>query len=392
MDPARYAACTLASIMKHPASADREGGLLTVFLCGDVMTGRGIDQVLPHPSDPRIHEAFVKDAGQYVQLAEAANGPVPRPVEFSYIWGDALDELARVAPDARIVNLETSITRSDDHWPGKGIHYRMYPDNVQCLTAAGIDVCTLANNHVLDFGHAGLRETLETLARAELGTAGAGRTLAEARQPAVVKISGKGRLVVFALGDETSGIPSSWAATDDRPGIDFLPDLSEATASGIVDRVRQVKRARDLVVASIHWGSNWGYQVPPAHQRFARWLLDGGVDIVHGHSSHHVRPIEIYRGKLILYGCGDFLDDYEGIAGYEEFRDDLTLMYFPALQPETGRLESLRMTPMQIRKLRANRATPADAEWLGRTLRRLSQPFGARVELAPDGTLALRPE
>ncbi len=365
---------------------------MTVFLCGDVMTGRGIDQALPHPSDPRIHEEFVKDAGQYVQLAEAANGPVPRPVEFSYIWGDALDELARIAPDARIINLETSITRSDDHWPGKGIHYRMHPDNVQCLTAAGIDVCALANNHVLDFGHAGLRETLETLARADLRTAGAGRTLAEAREPAVLEISGKGRLVVFAFGDETSGIPSSWAATNDRPGIDFLADLSEATATGIVDRVRQVKRARDIVVASIHWGSNWGYQVPPAQQRFARWLLDGGVDIVHGHSSHHVRPIEIYQGKLILHGCGDFLDDYEGIAGYEEFRDDLTLMYFPTLQPETGRLESLHMTPMQIRNLRANRAIPADAEWLGRTLHRISQPFGARVELAPDGTLALRPE
>jgi poly-gamma-glutamate synthesis protein (capsule biosynthesis protein) len=369
--------------MEHPT--------VTVFLCGDVMTGRGVDQALPHPGDPRIHEPFVDDAREYVRLAEAANGPVARPVAFPYVWGDALAELARVAPDARIVNLETAVTRSDDHWPGKEIHYRMHPDNVPCLTAAGIDVCGLANNHVLDFGHAGLRETLETLARAGLQTAGAGRTLAEAREPAVVEIPGKGRLIVFSLGDETSGIPSTWAATDDRPGIDFLPDLSEATANGIRERVRRVKRARDVVVASIHWGSNWGYQVPHAQQRFARWLLDGGVDIVHGHSSHHPRPIEIYRGKLILYGCGDFLDDYEGIVGYEEFRDDLTLMYFPMLQPETGRLERLRMTPMRIRNLRANRAIPTDAEWLASTLRRVSQPFGARVELAADGTLALHP-
>jgi poly-gamma-glutamate synthesis protein (capsule biosynthesis protein) len=378
--------------MARPTSTDRQAGLLTVFLCGDVMTGRGIDQVLPHPGDPRIHEPSVKDAGRYVELAEAANGPVPRPVDFSYIWGAALDELARVAPDARIVNLETSITRSDRYWPEKEIHYRMHPDNVRCLTAAGIDVCVLANNHVLDFGRAGLRETLETLSRAGLAIAGAGPTLAEARAPAVVEVSGKGRLVVFGSGDDSSGIPSSWAATNDCPGIDFLPDLSEATATGIVDRVQEVKRARDIVVASIHWGSNWGYQVPPAQRRFARRLLDGGVDIVHGHSSHHIRPIEIYRGKLILYGCGDFLDDYEGITGYEEFRDDLTLMYFPTLQPETGRLESLCMTPMQIRNLRANRATPADAEWLGGTLGRISQPFGARVELTADGTLALHSE
>jgi poly-gamma-glutamate synthesis protein (capsule biosynthesis protein) len=379
------------SIMESATSADRKDELLTVFLCGDVMTGRGIDQILPHPSDPRIYEPYVEDAREYVRMAEAANGPVPRPVPFPYIWGAALEELARVAPDARIVNLETSVTRSDDHWPGKGIHYRMHPDNVQCLTAAGIDVCALANNHVLDFGHAGLRETLETLTRVGVRTAGAGRILPEAREPAVVEIAGKGRLVVFAFGDETSGIPSGWAATDDGPGVDFLPDLSAATARSIRERVQRVKRARDLVVASIHWGSNWGHEVPPAQQRFARWLLDGGVDVVHGHSSHHVRPIEIYRGKLILYGCGDFLDDYEGIAGYEEFRDDLTLMYFPTWQPETGRLERVRMTPMRIRNLRANRATAAEAEWLRSTLARISLPFGARVEHGADGTLALRP-
>jgi len=375
--------------MEGSAPTDRQAERLTVFLCGDVMTGRGIDQALPHPSHPLIHEPSVRDAGQYVRLAEAANGPVPRPVGFSYIWGAALDELARVAPDARVINLETSITRSDEYWPEKEIHYRMHPDNVQCLTAAQIDVCVLANNHVLDFGHLGLRETLDTLSQARLGTAGAGDTLAQARAPAVVEISGKGRLVVFGFGDESSGIPSSWAAADDRPGIDVLPDLSEATATGIVERIQAVKRARDVVVASIHWGSNWGYEVAGGQQRFARRLLDGGVDIVHGHSSHHVRPIEIYRGKLILYGCGDFLNDYEGIAGYEEFRDDLTLMYFATLHPETGRLVSLRMTPMQIRNLRANRATPEEAEWLGHTLARVSRAFGARVELTADGTLAL---
>jgi poly-gamma-glutamate synthesis protein (capsule biosynthesis protein) len=268
----------------------------------------------------------------------------------------------------------------------------MHPDNIPCLTAAGLDVCALANNHVLDFGHAGLRDTLDALARAGLRSAGAGRTLADAREPAMVAIPGKGRLVVFAFGDETSGIPSSWAATDERPGVDLLPDLSETTARAVLERVCRVKRARDIVIASIHWGSNWGYPVPAAQQRFARWLIDGGVDIVHGHSAHHARPIEIHRGKLILYGCGDFLDDYEGIAGYEEFRDDLTLMYFPAVEPETGRLESLRMMPMQIRKLRVNRATASDAEWLGRTLDRISRPFGAGVELTADGTLALRPD
>ena len=111
---------------------------------------------------------------------------------------------------------------------------------------------------------------------------------------------------------------------------------------------------------------------------------------MHGHSSHHVRPIELYRGKLILYGCGDFLDDYEGITGHEELRDDLALMYFPVVEAGTGRLESLRMTPMQIRNLRLNRARAADAECLARTLARISRQFGAHIELTADGTVALR--
>ncbi|MBI4510255.1 MAG: CapA family protein, partial [Deltaproteobacteria bacterium] len=122
---------------------------VSLFLCGDVMTGRGVDQILRHPSDPLLHEPAVQDAREYVALAEEKNGPVPRNVDDTYIWGDALAELARAAPHARLVNLETSVTRSEDAWP-KGINYRMHPANVGCLTAAKVDACILANNHVLD--------------------------------------------------------------------------------------------------------------------------------------------------------------------------------------------------------------------------------------------------
>jgi poly-gamma-glutamate synthesis protein (capsule biosynthesis protein) len=136
---------------------------ITLFLCGDVMTGRGIDQVLPQPSKPQLFEPYMRSALGYVQLAEEENGPIPRPVDFSYIWGDALDTWERLRPDLRIVNLETAVTTSDEAQSGKSIHYRMHPANVPCLPAAGIDCCVLANNHVLDWGYAGLAETLDTL-------------------------------------------------------------------------------------------------------------------------------------------------------------------------------------------------------------------------------------
>jgi poly-gamma-glutamate synthesis protein (capsule biosynthesis protein) len=360
-----------------------------VFLAGDVMTGRGVDQIFPHPSRPELHEAYVKDARDYVRLAEEVNGHVPGAVGPAYIWGDALAELVRVAPDASVINLETSITESDDRWPGKGIHYRMHPANVDCLTAAGIDVCALANNHVLDHGQAGLEQTLDTLAAAGLKTAGAGRDRAQAERPAIVMVLDGGRVVVFSVGTQTSGVPPAWAAGHDRPGVAFLPDLSAGTADAVIERVRRVKRGGDIVIVSIHWGTNWGYEVPDSHVAFARRLIDGGVDVIHGHSSHHPRPIEVYRGRLVLYGCGDFIDDYEGISGYEEFRDDLVLMYLAGLDPGGGQPVSLRMTPFRIRKMRLTRPLRKDAKWLRARLDEVSRRFGSRVELAVDGSLTL---
>jgi poly-gamma-glutamate synthesis protein (capsule biosynthesis protein) len=110
------------------------------------MTGRGIDQVLPHPGDAQIYESHARWATDYVMLAERANGPIARPVSFDYIWGDALVELDRRWPDVRIINLETAVTQSSTPEP-KGINYKMSPANVGVFLAAGIDCCVLANNH-----------------------------------------------------------------------------------------------------------------------------------------------------------------------------------------------------------------------------------------------------
>jgi poly-gamma-glutamate synthesis protein (capsule biosynthesis protein) len=354
------------------------------------MTGRGIDQVFPHPCPPRLYEPYVRDARDYIALAEEVNGPIPRKVGPDYIWGDALAELERRAPDVRLINLETSITTSEECWPHKGIHYRMNPAHVACLMAARIGCCALANNHVLDWGYEGLRETLATLRSVGIATAGAGAHLEQAQAPAVLDVPGRGRVVVFSFGTMSSGIPSEWAAGAHKPGVELLADLSPATARRIGARVRAVKRTSDLAIASIHWGGNWGYQVSLSQREFARALIDEAeVDVVHGHSSHHPLGIEIYRERPILYGCGDFLNDYEGIRGYEDYRADLTLMYFVTLEPTSGRLRSFRMTPMQVRRFQTCRASSADTGWLHGLLNRESHPFGTRVTLEGDGSLAL---
>src|SRR3974390_3167540 len=99
-----------------------------IFLCGDVMTGCGIDQVLLHPCDPVLYESYARSAMHYVELAEDANGAIPRQADPSYVWGAALDALYRARPDARIINLETTITRGGTPAP-KGINYRMSLEN-----------------------------------------------------------------------------------------------------------------------------------------------------------------------------------------------------------------------------------------------------------------------
>jgi len=362
---------------------------MTIFLAGDVMTGRGVDQILPHPSAPHLHEPFVDDAREYVRLAEDVTGTLARSVGSTYIWGDALALWEQVAPAARLVNLETSLTRSDDYDVSKGIHYRMHPENIACISAAGFDVCALANNHVLDYGRAGLVETLQTLEGAGIMTVGAGRNIEEARRPRVLALADGTRLIVGACGHESSGIPADWAAREDAPGVDLLRDLSDETAAGLAARVTADKHRGDVAVVSIHWGDNWGYDVPHRHVEFAHRLVEQGIDVVHGHSSHHVRPIEVYRQKLILYGCGDFINDYEGIAGNERYRDDLVLMFFPSIDSATGRLMALQIFPLQIRKLRLNRPSSEDARWVCDTLNRINGSFGVRVELTSDRMLTM---
>lgn len=363
--------------------------MMRLFLCGDVMTGRGIDQALPHHVNPVLYEPYVRDAREYLQLAEKAHGSIPHPLSFDYIWGDALQELECAEVDLRIVNLENAITSAEKPWPNKAIHYRMQPQNIGCLSAAHISACALANNHVLDWGYDGLSETLQTLDSTGIAHSGAGNDSDEAMQPAVLGTVGKGRVLLFSFGVTTSGIPEDWKATSISPGVNLLDDFSETTAAQICDQMRAHQQPGDLIAASIHWGSNWGYEIPREQVLFAHRLIEEGVAVVHGHSSHHVKATEVFRGRLILYGCGDFLTDYEGISHYETFRGDLALMYLVELDSDSGELIVARLVPMQMRRFQLQRASATAARWLCDLLNNLGAKFNARVKLQNDNSLML---
>lgn len=363
-----------------------------VLLCltGDVMCGRGIDQILCHPGDPTIYEPWVGSALRYVELAEERSGPIPRRVEPSYVWGETLAVLEHVAPDAFVVNLEMAVTDRGRPWPGKGIQYRMHPANVECLTVAGIDVAVLANNHVLDWSVPGLDQTLDTLQTAGITSVGAGRSTEEAWAPAIVDTRSGSRVVVLAAGCTTSGIPREWAASGRCPGVARLPDLSQNTVERIAATVRSFARSRDVVVVSLHWGENWGYDIPQTHRWFGHQLIDrAGVHVVHGHSSHHPLGIEVHRGRLIVYGCGDLLTDYEGIHSHEQFRGDLGALYLPTIDDDSGALRDLELVPTKIERFRLTRPPADDVRWLAAVLHREGASLGTTVATRDEGRLVV---
>jgi poly-gamma-glutamate synthesis protein (capsule biosynthesis protein) len=362
-----------------------------LLLAGDVMTGRGIDQTLRHPSAPRLYENLVRDAREYVLLAERSSGPVARPVADEQLWGDALAEVRRLAPEVFIVNLETAVTTHAEAWPGKGIHYRMHPANVGVLTAAGIGGCVLANNHVLDWGRAGLVETLHTLHAAGLHTAGAGADAEAAWAPAALPLPGGRSVQVFACATRSSGVPGDWAAAPRRPGVALLDDLSEAAAGALAAGIARRRKRQALAIVSIHWGDNWVDEVPAAHRRFARRLIDlGAADLVHGHSSHHPLPAEVYRDRLILYGCGDLVNDYEGIGRHGALRSDVGCLYLATLDAGHGGLQALEIVPMQMHRLRLQHADAEARRWLQALLDGRGRPLGSALAAREGGGWTLR--
>lgn len=362
---------------------------MRLFLAGDVMLGRGIDQAMACSVEPDLYETYVDDARAYVRLAERAHGAIATPLRPSDVWGAALAVLDAAAPDVRVVNLETAVTTHRDPWPSKGIHFRMHPANVAVLQAVQLDVATLANNHVLDWGRPGLADTVAALHAAGIATAGAGADAAEAWGPAVV-VTGAGRLLVVAAGFADAGVPAAWSAEAARSGVARVDDVSPAGADALAARLTAVRRSGDRVVVSLHWGPNWGYDVPAWQSAFARRLIDAGAaDVVHGHSSHHPKGLEMHAGRLILYGVGDLVNDYEGIGGHDAYRPDLSLLLFPTLAPN-GALVALDLVPMRMRRFRLQRAPLADARWLARRLDEASRASGVRVAASADGRLAAR--
>jgi poly-gamma-glutamate capsule biosynthesis protein CapA/YwtB (metallophosphatase superfamily) len=357
-----------------------------VLFGGDVMTGRGIDQILATPLPATLFEPEVQNARRYVRRAERINGPIPLRNPPEYVWGDGLEELTRLEPDLRIVNLGTAITSTSTPWAGKGEHYRMSPRHIGCLKVAAIDACSLANGHVLDWDYPGLRETLAVLREAGIAGAGAGLEAAQAQEPVGLALPGGGRLLLFSWATSGSGVPAGWGASTSRPGIALLPGLGDADAREVRDCVGRWRRPGDLIVISLHWGSRWLRQVPAEHREFAQRLIElDAADVIHGHSPQAPLPIEVYRGKLILHACGDLINDCEGVPAPDGLRIDTACLYAATLSRDDGRLVSLEIVPLQRRHFRLCRPTSQAHRWLLDRLDEGGAALGTAIDLWDSG-------
>jgi poly-gamma-glutamate capsule biosynthesis protein CapA/YwtB (metallophosphatase superfamily) len=342
-----------------------------IILLGDVMTGRAVDSILRTPSAPYTPHPGSRTIGEMIRDAEGKNGPIPRGVDAAYVWGEARAPLAAMDPSVRIANLETAITRSPER-QSKRINYRMDPANVEVLRALPIDCCTLANNHTLDWGRQGLTDTLDALDGAGIARTGAGRSYDEAWKPAYVPTAEGSRILVVGMAHGSSGIGRSWAAGPATPGIALLDEELKQEVRRLAELVRAHKSAGDIAVASIHAGPNWSFRVAPGYALFARALIEvAGFDVVHGHSSHHLAPLGFHRRRPVLFGCGDFINDYEGRDNPPEYNHTFAAAYCL----DTTDLSRVEIKLFQIKKFRLERAGPADCARLAHMLSKCSAPF-----------------
>lgn len=292
-----------------------------------------------------------------------------RPV--TAVWGTMLDRLRDL--DGLFINLECCLSTRGRPWQqtDRPFHFRADPDwAVPALEAAGVDYCSLANNHILDFETPALHDTLDVLSEANIAHAGAGRNRDESLEPAVISIEDL-TVAVVAFTDNTP----EYAASEDSPGTARVE--MDAGNPMTRERVREaLARATqsdpDLVIASLHWGPNMVEAPPGSFREFGRWLVNEGIDVVHGHSAHVFQGIEIHDDRPILYDTGDFVDDY-AVDG--DLRNDRSFL-FELQVTDAGVPQRFRLHPTAIYDCAVHKADHQASEWSRRRMRELSVEFG----------------
>ncbi len=284
-----------------------------------------------------------------------------------------------VFKDAHVVigNLEGPLTTRGRADSDKTYTFRSPPDKVSAaLKSAGFGVVTLANNHTLDYGPEGLKQTLEALDAADIRYVGAGMDLAAARRAAIVTV--QGQRVAF-LGYSVT-LPDTFYAGARKPGTAFG---HEAHVRADVQAARQ---QADIVIVSFHWGQEGKTELREYQTRLGRAAIDAGAQAVLGHHPHILQAVEYYQGGVILYSLGNFT--------FGSYSKKAATSAVAQLHFRQGHLTALRMVPIRVDnfevQFQPQVLTGAAADAVVDNLRRLSaQQNTSLINLAGEAQLQL---
>lgn len=294
---------------------------MQILFAGDVMLGRLVNKVLAN-------------------------------AQFTYVWGDTIDIIKRA--DFSLINLECPVSSKGKEWNKtfKVFHFRANLDAIQVLNSASIDYVSLANNHILDYDIEALLDTLDILDKNNISHSGAGRNLKEAMKPAIIEKKLKPKpsnnhdsyynvdneevnnndsknTIRIGLISLTDNEPE-WEAKYDQAGINYIPTALDPDRYyyRLQNYIENAKKQSDLVIVSSHVGPHFRETPSMKYVNFAHKIIDFGADIYWGHSNHMPQGIELYKhndnNKIILYDCGDFIDDYAIDSNY---RNDLSFIF-----------------------------------------------------------------
>lgn len=275
--------------------------------------------------------------------------------------------------DLAIVNLECAITASLQHWKGepKAFYFGAPLAAVNALSDAGVDLVSLANNHILDFEFQGLTDTLWQLHAHGIANAGAGADIRQALAPAIVERGGT-RFGMVAMCDHQS----DFAASFNRPGMAYIDFADESEALELMAKALAPVRdaGADWPILSLHWGPNMVPEPSPQFRRIAHAAIDMGWKILFGHSAHIFHGVEFYRGCPILYAAGDLVDDY---LVDPVLRNDHQLLF--DMEIEGGAVRRILLHPVLIADCQARPATGAQYEFIARRMTALCDAMGTQV-------------
>ena len=201
--------------------------------------------------------------------------------------------------DLMCLNNEFTYSTNGNPMERKAYTFRAHPNRVEVLQEMGVDIVLLANNHVYDYGKQAMLDTFQTLERANIAYFGAGKNLEEAMQPVYYEIDGK--TIAFVGASRAEKYKMTPQATEDTPGILRCYDTEL-----FLEVIKEADANADFVIANVHWGTEYSYDLEEIQLTTGKAYLDAGADIIVGGHSHCLQGMEYYNGKPILYSLGNY--------------------------------------------------------------------------------------